>query len=177
MKRTFQCLSTAAIFGVRAIPWRRKSVSTVWKSRRGVSDESFMSHIKQSRFLHNLYYGGPVLAYAGLIFFLSSLSGFPETVPFFPGSDKMAHLIEYYFFGFLIHRWFSSSDRVHGHWFVPLMTILVGTGYSLLDEWHQSFVPGRDASLFDALFDAAGIVTAVVTYPMILRRIFGSKSV
>ena len=35
---------------------------------------------------------------------------------------------------------------------VLLMTLLVGIGYAVGDEWHQSFVPGRDASFFDALF-------------------------
>jgi VanZ family protein len=93
-------------------------------------------------------------------------------VPSFPVFDKMAHFFEYYIFGCLIYRWFSSSDRARGCRHVPLTTILVGIGYALGDEWHQSFVPGRDASLLDSLFDAAGVVTAAATYPLILPRIF-----
>ena len=34
--------------------------------------------------------------------------------------------------------------------------------YSLLDELHQHFVPGRDASLKDLLFDAAGYGVGVI---------------
>jgi VanZ family protein len=131
-----------------------------------------MIRIKQSPFLRRLHYGGPALAYAGLIFFLSSLSRFPETFPSFIGFDKIAHFVEYYFFGWLLYRWFSSSDRVWGRRRVLLMTFLVGIGYAVGDEWHQSFVPGRDASVFDALFDAAGIAAAAATYPFFLMKIF-----
>lgn len=131
-----------------------------------------MIRIKQSPFLQRLYYGGPVLLYAGLIFFLSSLSRFPEAVPSFFSFDKVAHFVEYYVFGWLLYRWFSSPDRVWGRRGVLLMTLLVGIGYAVGDEWHQSFVPGRDASFFDALFDAAGIAVAAATYPFIFMKIF-----
>jgi VanZ family protein len=128
--------------------------------------------IKKFGFRHTFFYGGPVLAYAALIFFLSSLSSFPETVPSFFGFDMIAHFFEYYFFGCLLCRWFSSTDRYRKRRCVLLMTILIGTGYALGDEWHQSFVPGRDASLWDALFDAAGVGTGAATYPLILQSIF-----
>lgn len=136
---------------------------------------STMIRIKQSPFFHRLYYGGPVLVYAGLIYFLSSQSQFPEEFPSFFGFDKVVHFVEYYIFGWLLYRWFSSPDRVWGRRGVLLMTLLVGIGYAVGDEWHQSFVPGRDASFFDALFDAAGIAVAAVTYPFIFRVIFRIK--
>ena len=132
-----------------------------------------MIRINQPPFLQRIYYGGPVLVYAGLIFFLSSLSRFPEEVPSFFGFDKVAHFVEYYIFGWLLYRWFSSPDRVWGRRGVLLMTLLVGIGYAVGDEWHQSFVPGRDASFFDALFDAAGIAVAAATYPFIFMKVFG----
>jgi hypothetical protein len=50
--------------------------------------------IKEFGFRHSFLYGGPVLAYAALIFFLSSLSSFPEAVPSFFGFDKIAHFME-----------------------------------------------------------------------------------
>ena len=128
--------------------------------------------IKEFGFRHAFFYGGPVLAYAALIFFLSSLSSFPEAVPSFFGFDKIAHFMEYYFLGCLLCRWLSSTDRYRKRRCALLMTILIGTGYALGDEWHQSFVPGRDASLWDALFDAAGVGTGAATYPLILQSIF-----
>jgi VanZ family protein len=131
--------------------------------------------IKESGIRHAFFYGGPVLAYAALIFFLSSLSYFPETVPSFFGFDMIAHFFEYYFFGCLLCRWFSSTDRYRKRRYALLMTILIGTVYALSDEWHQSFVPGRNASLWDALFDAAGVVTGAATYPLILKSAFPGR--
>jgi VanZ family protein len=136
---------------------------------------STMIRIKQSPFFHRLYYGGPVLVYAGLIFFLSSQSQFPEELPSFFGFDKVAHFVEYYIFGWLLYRWFSSPDRVWGRRGVLFMTLFVGICYAVGDEWHQSFVPGRVASFFDALFDAAGIAVAAATYPFIFRKLFRIK--
>ena len=134
-----------------------------------------MIRMKQSLFLHRLYYGGPVFAYAGLIFFLSSMSRFPEEVSLFFGFDKLAHFVEYYIFGWLLYRWFSTPDRVWGRRGARFMTLLVGISYAVGDEWHQSFVPGRDSSVFDALFDAAGIAAAAATYPFIFMKTLRGK--
>jgi VanZ family protein len=37
---------------------------------------------------------------------------------------------------------------------------VIATGYSALDEFHQSFVPSRTASPWDSLLDTAGAATA-----------------
>ena len=42
--------------------------------------------------------------------------------------------------------------------------------YALGDEWHQLFVPGRHASVYDVTFDLAAIVIAAATYRFIRRR-------
>jgi VanZ family protein len=34
--------------------------------------------------------------------------------------------------------------------------------YAITDEWHQSFIPGRDADPLDVLVDACGIALALV---------------
>jgi VanZ family protein len=132
--------------------------------------------VELSVFRHAVFYGGPVLAYAALIFFLSSLSRLPEAVPAFFGFDKIAHFIEYYFFGWLIYRAFTSSGRRRDRRYALLMTLLIGAAYALSDEWHQSFVPGRDASLWDVLFDTAGVVASAATYPLILQSIVLRKA-
>jgi VanZ family protein len=127
--------------------------------------------MKKAGFLRGLFYGSPVLAYAGLIFFLSSVSRFPDMVPSFFGFDKLSHFIEYYFFGYLICRWLLSQINpvVRDHAF--FMTSMIGICYGISDEWHQSFVPGRDATLWDALFDALGVVTAAATYQKVIKEI------
>ena len=127
--------------------------------------------IKESNSRHQLIYGAPVLAYAGLIFLFSSISTLPYVIPSFFGFDKLAHFSEYYVFGCLICRWLLAERNHFANRHSFALTIVIGTCYGLSDEWHQSFVPGRHATLWDALYDALGVVTAAVTYPLIIKRI------
>ena len=111
-----------------------------------------------------LFYVLPAVAYAALIFALSSFPmDIEELGPFFK-FDKLLHLVEYYILGYLLMRAFTTSD-------IPILAtspvaaaIFVGCAYGLSDEIHQAFVPGRDASLLDFLFDAAGATLAACTY-------------
>jgi VanZ family protein len=72
---------------------------------------------------------------------------------------KVAHFTEYAILGFLAARAFRTSPR----WF--LISAVLVVVYALLDEYHQSFVPSRTASVFDSFIDMAGGITA-----LILRR-------
>jgi len=79
---------------------------------------------------------------------------------------KLAHLTEYAILGFLAARAFRSSPRpaIHNRWFLISLTLIVV--YALIDEYHQSFVPSRTASIYDSLIDMAGGLTAL----LIIRR-------
>jgi VanZ family protein len=151
-----------------------KQINTGLHVGRNGMDEQY-DPLHESALCHALFYGGPVLAYAVLIFYLSSLSTFPEEIPSFFGFDKIVHFLEYYFFGCLLYRWLSSTKRYRKRRSALLITIVIGTIYALTDEWHQSLVPGRDASLWDALFDTAGIVAGAATYNLFLRTLFTMK--
>jgi VanZ family protein len=126
--------------------------------------------MKRSQRYYELIYGAPVLAYAGLIFLLSSVSKFPDMIPSFSGFDKLAHFCEYYLFGCLIYRWLLAERSRFASRHAVFFTILIGAFYGISDEWHQSFVPGRDASPWDALTDALAVVTAAATYGWIMRK-------
>jgi VanZ family protein len=119
-----------------------------------------MIDMNKNRLLKWIYFGGPALAYAALIFFLSSLSKFPEEVPSFFGFDKMVHFVEYFVLGFLLYRWFATVDQFSGKSRVLIATMVVGIIYAFTDEWHQAFVPGRDSSFWDVLFDSSGVFAA-----------------
>jgi len=69
---------------------------------------------------------------------------------------KLAHFTEYAILGFLAARAFRSSPR----WF--LISAVLVVVYALLDEYHQSFVPSRTASVFDSLIDMAGGISALI---------------
>lgn len=75
---------------------------------------------------------------------------------------KAAHFTEYTVLGFLAARAFlgSSHRGLRGNWIIA-SAILVVT-YALLDEFHQSFVSARTASIFDSLIDIAGGLFALI---------------
>ena len=69
---------------------------------------------------------------------------------------KIAHFTEYAILGVLAARAFRSSPR----WFLISAVLIVV--YAFIDEYHQSFVPSRTASVFDSLIDMAGGITALI---------------
>jgi len=119
-----------------------------------------------------LFYLLPAVGYAALIFALSSMTlDIDELKPVLI-FDTLLHFAEYYVLGYLLMRAFTTSG-------IPLLAaspvaaaILVGSAYGMSDEIHQAFVPGRDASPVDFLFDAAGVSLAAFTYPWVRRRLW-----
>lgn len=59
-------------------------------------------------------------------------------------------------------------DRERAWW-----AIGITTAYGVLDEFHQSFVAGRDANVLDVLADFTGAALAVLIVPRLYRRWFG----
>ena len=94
----------------------------------------------------------PVVAWAGLIFTLSSI---PDLGTGLGGWDlvlrKLAHAAEFAVLGLLLVR---ALRR-------PLLAFWLGTVYAVTDELHQSFVPGRVGSPLDVAIDAAGVAVGV----------------
>ncbi|HEV7860405.1 MAG TPA: VanZ family protein [Pyrinomonadaceae bacterium] len=77
---------------------------------------------------------------------------------------KAGHLTEYAILALLAARALSGSlhDALRRRWFyVSLLIVII---YALLDEFHQSFVPSRTASIYDSLIDIAGGLTALVWF-------------
>lgn len=114
-----------------------------------------------------LFYIFPPVFYAILIFLLSSISHYPEEISVLFSFDKIIHLIEYYIFGYLLLRVFVTSPRVILFRYHIIFTLLIGVLYGLGDEWHQSFISGRCASVYDLIFDCFGVVLAVLTYRLV----------
>lgn len=75
---------------------------------------------------------------------------------------KAAHFTEYAILAFLAARAFRTSPRpaLANRWFIAALVLVVA--YALLDEYHQSFVPSRTASIYDSLVDMAGGLTALL---------------
>jgi VanZ family protein len=89
-------------------------------------------------------------------FFLSSQSVLPRFLPNFWASDKILHLVYFAVMTGSWTLWFSREDwKVH-----PvrnsIICIAAVSAFGILDEYHQSFVPGRQMSVFDWMADTAG---------------------
>ena len=75
---------------------------------------------------------------------------------------KIAHFTEYAILGFLAARAFRTSPQpaLRQRWFLICAGLIVV--YALMDEYHQSFVPSRTASIYDSMIDIAGGLTALL---------------
>ena len=74
---------------------------------------------------------------------------------------KCAHFAEYFVFSVLLLRGVRGERRGWQlRW--ALGALAIAAAYSMLDEYHQSFVPSRTASLWDSLLDTVGAATAQV---------------
>ncbi|MGH9882826.1 MAG: VanZ family protein [Pyrinomonadaceae bacterium] len=83
---------------------------------------------------------------------------------------KAAHFGEYAVLGFFAARasFTSSHQFLRSNW--SRWSVVLIAGYALLDEYQQSFVPTRTASVYDSLIDTAGGLTALVIYAAWIRR-------
>jgi VanZ family protein len=74
---------------------------------------------------------------------------------------KSAHVTEYFIFSIFLVRGLRGQDRGWKmRWAV--WAIVIAAGYAAFDEFHQSFVPSRTASPWDALLDTVGASAAQV---------------
>ena len=110
------------------------------------------------------WYWVPVVTYAGLIFFVSSLSYPEEHLPSFLEEigDKALHAMEYGLLGILSYRAFQNGANAWCARHALFLAVALAVLYGFTDELHQWFVPRRDADPMDLLADAAG--AALVTW-------------
>jgi VanZ family protein len=85
---------------------------------------------------------------------------------------KVAHFTEYAILAYLAARAFRTSPRpaLANRWFVASLALVVC--YALLDEYHQSFVPSRTASIYDSFIDMMGGLVAL----LVIRRRYRSRA-
>lgn len=121
------------------------------------------------------YYVGPIL-WMGLIFFFSTDAGsmvhtnslFVPVIKFFSPDisrknlvttliviRKIAHVVEYTILSLL---WLYALQKGRPGWSrrAALGALLISIAYASMDEFHQSFVASRSASILDVGFDSFG---------------------
>lgn len=111
-----------------------------------------------------------VFGWAGVIFFLSSQ-------PELPYPKKMTaevlsilgHFSAYSILAGLLYL-AQTTSGISGR--RPAAIAIVASAlYGLSDEWHQSFVPGRDPSGLDVAVDTIGATVAVLTLHVAMPRL------
>lgn len=113
----------------------------------------------------------PVTALCAVIFIQSAYPP-PIQIPSWPHIDKLLHLCVYGMLGVLICRALSTIGPLNANrWRLLVGAVVLTTLYGLSDEWHQSFVPGRDASAADLLADFAGALIGSAVGLALLSRI------
>ncbi|TDI47348.1 MAG: hypothetical protein E2P00_01220 [Acidobacteria bacterium] len=109
---------------------------------------------------------GPVLLVAGAILTLSHMSSPPSP----PGApDWLLHGIEFGVLSLFLSRALAGgwSGRLSRRGVI--LTMLLGMLYGAGDEWHQSFISGRDASARDVVADGAGTLLGLAMTMAALR--------
>ncbi len=129
--------------------------------------------ISEKSFMFRLFLSLPAIVFA-IVFFLLSHTPHPE----FPRigiewEDKIAHFIAYFLFGItLILFILSNSKRFDFRW-IALLTIILGSFYGLSDEFHQYFIPGRDAEFLDWIADILGTSTSLLFINALKNKLIG----
>ena len=101
---------------------------------------------------------GPFLGALAIVFWLSSMATVPGAHYVW---DKLLHTVGYAGLGILAMRAFHGGfarPRLAPTIYAALTVILWG----ISDEFHQSFVPGRDSSALDVVADAVGVILSVL---------------
>ena len=74
--------------------------------------------------------------------------------------DKAPHIVYYAGFGFVLYFTLKNSPYQGLRDHASIFAVIIGTLYGASDEFHQSFVPGRHATLPDLLADSIGLIIA-----------------
>lgn len=112
----------------------------------------------------------PALAgWAAVIFVLSSIPNPPGP----QGSEWrsiVGHLVEYSVLAFLAAKVLEIWRPGWGWPAVAACAWLFAVAYGITDEFHQSFVPRRHASVFDVMVDAIGALAGVTAWAWMAAR-------
>ena len=122
--------------------------------------------MKRRRLAIHPFYGVLTLVYLACIFWLSSQSDIAilENGPIGDTAANLAHIPLYAGLAWCWRRALSPADS--RSWWPAAFTLLGCGVYAVLDEFHQSFVPGRDASIGDVGRDVIGIAAMLLFLQM-----------
>ncbi|WP_411725258.1 VanZ family protein [Methyloglobulus sp.] len=99
-----------------------------------------------------------LLFYCAMIYWLSDQPSLPLPM-LFEYQDKLHHFTAYFLMGILASRNFRHF--VEPPFNLAVVSIVFCSLYAISDEWHQSFVVGREADALDWVADTVGAIVAM----------------
>jgi len=112
-------------------------------------------------------YIAPLLLYCALIFFVSSLEKPPTPDLGFALSDKVVHASAYGLLLLLTARAARGVLPDRSLLFLLILSVAFCSLYGASDEYHQSFVLGRQSDIFDWVADTTGAAIGAIVLGMI----------
>lgn len=91
---------------------------------------------------------------------------------------KLAHFTVYFLIGVCGFGFFKTFEKVKLYK-CCILSYICGTLYSVTDEIHQFFVPGRAAQVTDVLLDSAGVLCGTLIFAVsyiIINKIRGRRN-
>lgn len=106
----------------------------------------------------------PMIVVMGTIFFLSHQPGDRLHLPQLPGIDKWTHLAAYGTLAATVLFAFDARRKSARPLHVVGLTVVFCLLYGISDEFHQSFIVGRTASIYDLLADGCGALVSCAAW-------------
>ena len=106
--------------------------------------------------------------------YLSSQSSLPKSITLF-AYDKLIHFLSFAFLAFCWSLWFTPKQWKEKPLRGILYVLIIVGIYGAIDEYHQSFTPGRDMSLFDWFADMIGALFGSLCAWVSLRLYYNFK--
>ena len=110
------------------------------------------------------------ISFVSLMIIGSSLKG--NSIPKFYmfTLDKLLHIVEYFIFGVLLYFSIVGITK-----YPIILSLILGTFYSFIDELYQSTVYARDASGFDIIADIIGLILSTFFVRLYFNSIGNDK--
>ena len=102
----------------------------------------------------------------------SSLKGTSIPKSYIFTLDKLIHIVEYFIFGVLLYFSIIGITK-----YSIILSLILGTLYSFIDELYQSTVYARNSSGFDVIADIIGLILSAFFVKLYFNSIGNDKKI
>ena len=110
------------------------------------------------------------ISFVSIMVLGSSLKGTTIPKSYIFTLDKLIHIVEYFIFGVLLYFSIVGSTK-----YSIILSLILGTFYSFIDELYQSTVYARNASGFDVIADIIGLILSALFVKLYFNSIGNDK--